>query len=121
MKLLIVDDSMLIRNAIERVFAGSAQFSEIKTAPDGVLALAQFKTFEPDVVTLDITMPNLDGLSALDEMIQLRPECKILVISALADNHTAIDSLKRGASQFVCKPFTDDQLKEALTDLFEDA
>ncbi|MEM7014876.1 MAG: response regulator, partial [Verrucomicrobiota bacterium] len=96
MKLLIVDDSMLIRNAIERVFAGSAKFSEIKTAPDGVLALAQFKALEPEVVTLDITMPNLDGLSTLDEMIKLRPDTKVLVISALADNSTAIDALKRG-------------------------
>ncbi|MEO0447458.1 MAG: response regulator [Verrucomicrobiota bacterium] len=119
MKLLIVDDSMMVRNSIERVFADSRYFTDIKTAPDGVLALAQFQTFLPDVVTLDITMPNLDGLSTLDEMVKIHQDARILVISALADRHTAINAIKRGADLFICKPFTDEELKAALTELFE--
>ena len=119
MKLLIVDDSALVRRAIEAVYSGQ-KFTEIKTASDGLLAVSIYKEFAPDVVTLDITMPYMDGLAALTEMLEFNTRSKILVISALADHHTAIEALKRGADQFICKPFSDEDLKEALDDLVFD-
>ncbi len=116
MKLLIVDDSALVRRSIESVYSGQ-KFTEIKTASDGLLAVTLYKEFCPDVVTLDITMPYMDGLAALTEMLSFNKRSKILIISALADHHTAIEALKRGADQFICKPFSDDDLREALDDL----
>lgn len=116
MKLLIVDDSALVRRSIESVYRGQ-KFTEIKTASDGLLAVTLYKEFAPDVVTLDITMPYMDGLAALTEMLEHNSGSKILVISALADHHTAIEALKRGADQFICKPFSDEDLREALDDL----
>lgn len=116
MNLLIVDDSALVRRTIENVYRGE-KFTDIRTASDGLLAVTLYKEFIPDVVTLDITMPHMDGLAALTEMLEFNNQSQILIISALADHHTAIEALKRGASQFICKPFTDADLKEALDDL----
>ncbi len=116
MKLLIVDDSALVRRSIEAAYS-KQKFTEIRTAADGLLAVSIYKEFEPDVVTLDITMPYMDGLAALTEMLEYNTNSKILVISALADHHTAIEALKRGADQFICKPFSDEDLREALDDL----
>ena len=92
-------------------------FTEIETAADGMLAVAAFKKFLPDIVTLDITMPYLDGLSALTKMLEIKPDTSILTISALADHHTAIESLNLGAHQFICKPFTENDLNEALENI----
>lgn len=113
MKLLIVDDSAMIRRAINNVYEGTV-FTDIQTASDGLLAVTVFKQQLPDVVTLDITMPHMDGLAALTQMLELKPNTIVLVISALADHHTAIESLIRGARQFICKPFTEEDLKNAL-------
>ena len=119
MKLLIVDDSAMIRRAINTAYQGSV-FTDIQTAADGLLALTVFKRQLPDVVTLDITMPHMDGLAAMSQMLDVKPNTVILVISALADHHTAIESLMRGAHQFICKPFTADELKEALDNLLNE-
>jgi len=116
MKLLIVDDSAMVRRLIETAYRGSV-FTEINTAADGILAVTMYKQFCPDVVTLDITMPNMDGLAALTQILEYNPAAKVLVISALADHHTAIESLKRGASQFICKPFTAEDLRGALEEV----
>lgn len=119
MKLLIVDDSAMIRRSINSAYKGSL-FTQIETASDGLLAVTIFKQLLPDVVTLDITMPHMDGLAAMSQMLEIKPDTTILVISALADHHTAIESLMRGAHQFICKPFTAEELKGALDDLLTD-
>lgn len=116
MKLLIVDDSAMIRRAVSSSYKGTV-FTDIETAADGLLAVTAFKKLMPDVVTLDITMPYMDGLAAMSQMLEIRPNTIILVISALADHHTAIEALLRGAHQFICKPFSDKDLKDALDTL----
>jgi len=118
MKLLIVDDSSIIRKSIETAYKNTV-FTEIETASDGMLAVTMFEKFLPDVVTLDITMPHMDGLSALTHMLSIKPNTFIITVSALADHHTAIESLNRGAHQFICKPFTPEDLKEGLDQVLE--
>lgn len=116
MKLLIVDDSMVMRRSVVRSFH-HAEFKEIKTAADGQDALDQFRTFLPDVVTLDLTMPHLGGIEALEEMLKIKPDTKIMIVSALSDDATAIEALKKGAEQFICKPFTPEELSQALYEM----
>jgi len=118
MKLLIVDDSMIIRRSIERILA-QTKFQEVRVAADGRKAVEEAKAFQPDVVTMDITMPHLDGLSAVERIMQDRPETKILVVSALGDRHTAVEAVKRGAEGFLLKPFTAQELQAAIEELFE--
>lgn len=109
----------MIRRIIYDAYEGST-FTDIQTASDGILALTVFKQQLPDVVTLDITMPHMDGLAALSKMIEIKPSIVVLVISALADHHTAIESLSRGAREFICKPFTSEDLQKALDSLLSD-
>jgi two-component system, chemotaxis family, chemotaxis protein CheY len=115
-KLMIVDDSNIMRRRIER----SQQFEELQlvgTAGNGEEALELFKQTDPDVVTMDLTMPRMDGIECIGRLVQLKPAVRILVISALADKATAVEAMERGANGFLNKPFTDRQLNEAIAEL----
>lgn len=120
MKLLIVDDSMIIRNKIERAVQGQP-VRVVGQAKDGLQAIELCRKEKPDLMTLDITMPHMDGLTALDHLLEAHPPTRILIISALADKATALDAMIRGAAGFLLKPFSDDELNEALVELCEDA
>ena len=118
MKLLIADDSLIVRRAIERNVAW-AGFGEIRFAANGRRALDEYRTFRPDIVTMDITMPEMDGLTAVDAILREDPAARILVVSALADKSTAVEAIKRGAQGFLLKPITPESLREAVADLLE--
>ena len=115
-KLMIVDDSNIMRRRIER----SQQFEELQlvgTAGNGLEALELFKKTDPDVVTMDLTMPQMDGIECIGRLVTLKPAVRILVISALADKATAVEAMEKGANGFLNKPFTDRQLNEAIAEL----
>lgn len=120
MKLMIVDDSSIVRRAIERQIA-SDQITEIFQASNGREALDLFLAHRPEFVTMDITMPELDGLSCVSRIMHLEPETRIMVISALGDAETAIEAVERGANEYVFKPFSADDLNTALRNLLENA
>ena len=115
-RLLVVDDSNVIRRRIER----ATELPEIEfvgAARTGVEALELHTQLRPTLVTMDLTMPEMDGAECVARLVQRDPQIRILVISALADKLTAIDALEKGASGFLCKPFTDRQLNDALRKL----
>jgi two-component system, chemotaxis family, chemotaxis protein CheY len=115
-KLMIVDDSNIMRRRIER----SNQFEELQlvgTAGNGEEALELFRQTDPDVVTMDLTMPRMDGIECIGRLVELKPAIRILVISALADKATAVEAMEKGANGFLNKPFTDRQLNEAIAEL----
>ncbi len=115
-RLLIVDDSNIMRRRIER----SQQFEELEvvgSAANGFEAIEMFRQTDPDMVTMDLTMPQMDGIECITQLVQLKPEVRILVISALADKATAVEAMERGANGFLNKPFTDRQLNEAIAEL----
>ena len=116
MTMLIVDDSNIIRRKIER----TTQIDGLKVvgkASNGLEAVKMFKQAMPDVVTMDITMPEMDGIECVENLVALHPGVLILIVSALSDKATAIEALKKGANGFLCKPFTDQQLNDALVEL----
>jgi two-component system chemotaxis response regulator CheY len=119
MRLLIVDDSNMIRSRISRVVqdGGLAGVALVGLARNGVEAIRIARTAKPEVVTMDLTMPEMDGVQCIKELLRLFPAVNILVVSALSDKSTAIAALKMGARGFVSKPFTDDELKMALLDV----
>ena len=115
-KLMIVDDSNIMRRRIER----SQQFEEIElvgTASNGLEALEMFRKMDPDVITMDLTMPQMDGIECIENIVKIKPAVRILVISALADKATAVEAMEKGANGFLNKPFTDRQLNEAIAEL----
>ncbi|MGB5104923.1 MAG: response regulator [Steroidobacteraceae bacterium] len=120
LKLLIVDDSNVIRRRIER----SQQVDRLEVvglACNGVEALDLFRQTDPDVVTMDITMPQMDGIECVARLVEMKPHVLILVVSALADKATAVEAMEKGANGFLNKPFTDRQLNDALEQLIAGA
>ncbi|MDR1933904.1 MAG: response regulator [Spirochaetales bacterium] len=116
MKLLIVDDSNIMRRAIEKYLQNN-KFTLVGMAPDGEAAMQLFRKHLPDLVTLDITMAKMDGLSCLEQMLKIKPDTKILIISALKDPATGLQALKKGARGFLTKPFTAAQLQKEIEEV----
>jgi two-component system, chemotaxis family, chemotaxis protein CheY len=119
MRLLIVDDSNMIRTRISRVVqnGGLKNVAVVGLAKNGLEAVRMAKVARPDVVTMDLTMPEMDGIECIAALLKLDPKINILVVSALSDKSTAIAALKLGARGFVAKPFTDEELQMALLDV----
>jgi len=119
MKLLIVDDSNVVRSRIARIVQRGAlgPVTFVGLARNGQEALRAARQSPPDLVTMDLTMPGMDGLACIPELLALHPQASILVISALTDKSTAIKALRLGARGFLPKPFDDDALQLALLSL----
>ena len=116
MKLLIVDDSLIVRNAIERNVR-NGRIEQVFVAQDGAEAVTTCRRERPQMVTMDLTMPRLDGLEAIRQILEIRPGTSILVISALNSYRTALEAISRGACGFLTKPFTPREVSEALDQL----
>lgn len=119
MRLMIVDDSNIIRSKIERIQMSHNKFQVVGKAINGQDAIDNLLNWNPDVVTMDLTMPEMDGIACIENLMQLKPELLILVVSALSDKETGIEALMKGARGFLCKPFSDIELTEALETLTE--
>ncbi len=121
MRLMIVDDSNMIRTRISRVVqtGGLKGIVLAGLARNGREAIRLARATRPDVVTMDLTMPEMDGIECIAELLKIDPKINILVVSALSDKSTAIQALKLGARGFVAKPFTDEELQIALLDVAE--
>ncbi|WP_230659058.1 response regulator [Psychrobacter sp. I-STPA10] len=117
-KLMIVDDSNIMRNRIERSFKED-NIEIVATAGDGVEALKEFDLHQPDLITMDLTMPHMDGLECIQKIIAKETGVSILVVSALSDKATALKALKYGARGFLCKPFGEEELVNALNKLIK--
>jgi two-component system, chemotaxis family, chemotaxis protein CheY len=116
LKMMIVDDSNIMRRRIER----SQQIERLEVvacAANGREAVQLFAQTQPDVVTMDLTMPEMDGIECVEKLVEMNSDVLILVVSALADKATAVEAIEKGANGFLCKPFTDRQLNDALHEL----
>ncbi len=118
-RLMIVDDSNIIRNRIQRAYDEN-HFKLVATAINGEDALNKFKVHKPDVITMDLTMPNMDGLECIEKIVAIDDNVRILVVSALSDKATGIRALALGAGGFLCKPFSEEELVSALDELMSD-
>ena len=119
--LMIVDDSMIFRNRIARLAADERLqgVNVVALAADGFQAVQQAQIHKPDFVTMDLTMPRMDGPACLEALRKVVPDSRVLVVSALSDRATALKALTRGAHGFLLKPFSDEQLVESLRELME--
>ncbi|MEO0369210.1 MAG: response regulator [Pseudomonadota bacterium] len=96
------------------------RFKLVATAANGEEALTLFMEHRPEVVTMDITMPNIDGIECIEKLVAMAPGVKILVVSALNDKATGMEALERGAMGVINKPFTEDDINQALNILIDD-
>ena len=115
--LLVTDDAMIIREIIKDM-ATAAGWDVVGEATNGQEAIERYRELRPDAVTLDLVMPEHDGLHALHGIMEIDPKAKVLVVSALEQRGVLKDAFKAGAADFVSKPFDNGNLKESLCHLF---
>jgi len=118
--LLVTDDSMIIRELVKDV-ARRDGWEIVGEAADGQQAIEKYEQLRPDGVTLDLVMPNFDGLHALRGIKALDALAKVLVVSAIDQTDVLREAVKLGAADFVVKPFDDARLQKALDLLTESA
>jgi two-component system chemotaxis response regulator CheY len=116
LRMMIVDDSNVMRRRIERSQQND-RLEVVGTAVNGLDAVTKFKQLLPDVMTLDLTMPEMDGIECVEHVLKIKSDVLILVVSALADKATAVEAIEKGANGFLCKPFTVVELNAALAEL----
>ncbi|HEU5140238.1 MAG TPA: response regulator [Bacillales bacterium] len=112
-RILIVDDAAFMRMMIKDILTKNG-FEIAGEAGDGNEAVEQFKETSPDLVTLDITMPEVDGLTALKEIKKLDANAKVIMCSAMGQQAMVIDAIQAGAKDFIVKPFQADRVIEAI-------
>ena len=117
--MMIVDDSTVSRARIAKLTARGANLSVriVAEAGDGEEALLLGQKHKPTLVTMDLTMPRLDGVSCIRRLVEFLPKTRILVISALSAKSVALAAIKAGAHGFLYKPFTDEQFHEWLKEV----
>ena len=118
-KLMIVDDSNMVRRSIERD-VNLDNIDIVGVAANGLEALEIFRKERPNLITMDITMPHMDGVECVEQITAIDPDVHILVISALADKATALQALAKGAQGFLSKPFNTTELNDAFLELVND-
>jgi two-component system chemotaxis response regulator CheY len=112
-RVLVVDDAAFMRKVVSDALSGGGH-EVIGEAATGVEAIARFQELQPELTTLDITMPEMDGLTALREIIALDPRARVIMCSALGQESKVLEAIKAGAKDFVVKPFKADRVLDAV-------
>jgi two-component system, chemotaxis family, chemotaxis protein CheY len=114
-KILIVDDAEFLRMRISKMLIGDGY--EVVEAENGALAVERYKEVKPDVVLMDITMPEMDGLTALKQIRAFDPKARVVMLTALGQESVVLEAIKSGARDFVVKPFERERVLSAITKL----
>lgn len=112
-KVLIVDDALFIRNALKMMLENNG-FEVVAVAANGVEGLNKYQELQPDIVTMDITMPIMDGIQALREIMKLNRSANVIMISAMGQESAVRESVVAGAKSFIVKPFKEEQVIKTL-------
>ena len=112
-KVLIVDDAAFMRMMLRDILAKNG-FDVVGEADNGKVAVQMYNELKPDVVTMDITMPEMDGIAAVKEIKAADPGAKIVMVSAMGQQAMVFEAIRSGAADFIVKPFQPDRLLEAL-------
>lgn len=118
LKVMIVDDSRIFRKMLKAAFVETGH-EVIGEAGNGAEILELLQSCTPDLITLDITMPVMDGLDALKKIKELYPQQKVIMVSAAGQKAKVIEALKYGASDFIQKPFDPDDISAVINKLFD--
>ncbi len=112
-RVLIVDDAAFMRVSIKNMLTKNG-FEVVGEAENGKVAVAKFQELAPDIVTMDITMPEMDGLAALKEIMKLNAAANVIMISAMGQEAMVREAVMSGAKGFIVKPFKEDVILSAF-------
>ena len=112
-RILVVDDAAFMRMMIKDILSKNG-FEIVGEAENGQKALEKWTEFRPDLTTMDITMPEMDGISAVKEIKKVDPNAKVIMCSAMGQQAMVIEAIQSGARDFIVKPFQPDRVIEAV-------
>lgn len=112
-KILIVDDAMFMRAAVKKTVEEAGHIV-VAEAGNGMQAIEQYSVVGPDLVLMDITMPDMDGIEATKRIIAIDPEAKIVMVSAMGQMEMVVRAINAGAKDFIVKPVDADKLKSCV-------
>ena len=112
-RVLIVDDAAFMRMMLRDILSKNG-FEIVGEAENGKIAVQMYEELKPDVVTMDITMPEMDGIAAVKEIKTTYPDAKVVMVSAMGQQAMVIEAIRSGAEDFIVKPFQPDRVLEAL-------
>lgn len=112
-KVLIVDDAVFMRMKLKDILEKNG-YQVVDEAQNGLEAIEKYKVTQPDLVTMDITMPEMDGVEALKEIKAFDSNAKVLMCSAMGQQSMVMDAIRAGAVDFIVKPFDSDRVIKAL-------
>jgi two-component system chemotaxis response regulator CheY len=115
-RILVVDDSLLARNSLKTILESGAH-KIVGVAVDGEQAVGQYMKLKPDIVTMDITMPKVNGIESLKMIIARDPNARIIMISALGQANKVFEALNNGARHYITKPFDSSKVLEAVDEV----
>ena len=115
-KIMIVDDAAFMRIQIKNMLSKNG-YEVAGEAENGKIAVERYKELNPDVVTMDITMPEMSGLDALREILKLDPKAKVVMVSAMGQEAMVRDAILSGAKGFIVKPFKEEGILSAIKKL----
>ena len=115
-RVLIVDDASVVRMLIKKVLT-QADFEVVGEAVNGIDALAKYKELRPDLVTMDITMPEADGIQATKDIIAFDAKAKVVMLSGIDQKEMLWRAIKAGAVSYIVKPFENDRILSTLNEV----
>ncbi len=116
-KIMIVDDAAFMRMMIKNTLTKNG-YSDFVEAQDGAEAVEKYSAEKPDLVFMDITMPNMDGLQALKKIKEGDPGAKVVMCTAMGQESMVVDAIKSGAKDFIVKPFNAERIAQTVTSIF---
>jgi two-component system chemotaxis response regulator CheY len=119
-KVMIVDDAAFMRNMLKNIMIEGG-FEVVCEAATGLEAIHLFPQYHPDIVTMDITMPDMDGVAAVAGIIKSYPKAKIIMCSAMGQQKMVLDAIMAGAKDFIVKPFQKDRVLESILNVLKNA
>ena len=123
-KVMIVDDAMFMRNMIGDIFQGKKfgdeEYEIIAEAENGLEAVEKFKEHRPDIVTMDIVMPEMTGIEALREIMEFDANANIVMCSALGQDSLVMEALDSGAKDFIVKPFQPEKVLDVVVRILQE-
>mgnify|MGYP000902499991 FL=1 len=112
-RILVVDDAAFMRMMLKDILA-KAGYEVVGEAENGAVGLQKYQELNPDLVTMDITMPEMDGITAVKEIKKVDPNANIIMCSAMGQQAMVIDAIQAGAADFIVKPFQPARVLEAV-------
>jgi len=119
LKILIVDDSLIIRKKVKKLVE-KLDHEVAGDAKNGQEAIDNYNALKPDLVTMDITMPDMDGIEAVKHIISNDSDAKIIMVTSHGQEDMVIKSIKAGAVGYMLKPVTQDKLATAISEVYEE-